>query len=273
MERCRYAIGSIPDLTLHPHHFIGNEFGTADVDPPRMTDVGGSSLIATESLGGLKMIRSTLLASTALVLFATPVLADCTEEFGNLREKMSTSTVSTEVRRDINQLRSAARILVRYEENGTCEDVISAIQNIVGKRQEKREERREREAELKRYQAATPVADIKGIVRVDNIRGLDIYNLKGEEVGAVEGVTVDADKGDIAYVVVSHGGFLGIGDKLIAVPWKEFRMTKEEDVLVWDVSEKSLETAPGFDEDSWPNMSDPKWRGPVDAYFRKDKRG
>lgn len=219
------------------------------------------------------MIRKTLLAGTALLLVASPAFADCTDEFKELQKTTSTTALSSELRRDINQLRSAARTLVRYKQSDTCEEVIGAIQDIVENRKEKKAEKRERKDELKRYNQATSVSELKGIVRVDDVQGMDIYNLKGEEIGVVESVTIDTDKGDIAYVVISHGGFLGMGEKMFAVPWKEFRMTNDRDALVLNVSEKTLENAPGFDEDNWPNMGDPNWRNRIDSYYGKKNSG
>lgn len=219
------------------------------------------------------MIRTGLLTGAAMLIFATPAFADCKDNFGELQKVTSSTAMSTELRRDMNKLRSAARTLMEYEKSGTCEDVVDAIQEIVEKRKEKRQDRLERKADLARYTNAEQVSAMKGIVRVDDVQGMDIYNMKGKEIGVVEAVTLDADKGEIAYVVMSHGGFLGVGDKLFAVPWKSFRMTKDKDELVLDVSEKTLEKAPGFDDDNWPNMGDPKWRSRIDTYYGSNKQG
>lgn len=215
------------------------------------------------------MLRTSLIAGTALLLGAMPALADCEEDFENLQEKMTSAAVSSEVRRDMNQLRSAARTLVRYQKDGTCEEVIEAIEDII----EVRKEKREREKKRQRFQNATPVSKIKGLVRVDDIKGKDIHDPTGEEIGVVEAVTVDADKGDIAYVVMSHGGFLGIGEKLIAVPWRAFRITDEGDALVLDASDEKLDKAPSFDDDNWPKMSEPGWREKIDSYYGNQKKG
>ena len=118
------------------------------------------------------------------------------------------------------------KTLSRYQKDGACEEVIEAIEDIV----EKRKEARERQMERERFSNATPVTDMSGLVRVDDIKGKDVHNPKGDEIGVVEAVAIDADKGSIAYVVMSHGGFLGIGEKLVAVPWREFRMTRDGDL-------------------------------------------
>jgi sporulation protein YlmC with PRC-barrel domain len=215
------------------------------------------------------MFRTRLLSTTILIFAATPALADCDEEFKGLQETTSSAAISSEVRRDMNQLRSAARTLARYQKGDACEDVIEAIEDIV----EKRKEAHARQMERERFANATPVKQMSGLVRVDDIKGKDIHDPKGDEIGVVEAVTVDTDKGDIAYVVMSHGGFLGIGEKLVAVPWREFRMTQSGDALVLDISEQRLDKAPSFDDDNWPKMSDPKWREKVDAYYAQKQGG
>lgn len=215
------------------------------------------------------MLRSTLLTGTALLFIAGPAFADCAEEFKDLQKITSGSAISSDLRRDMNKLRSAARTLDYYNREDACEEVIEAIEDIIEKEKEKREEKLEREAHKERFTKATAVAQLKGVMRVDDIQGKDIYNPKGEEIGVAEAVAIDADKGSIAYVVMSHGGFLGIGEKLLAVPWNEFRITPDGDALVLDIPETVLDKAPGFDDDNWPDMSDPKWRSNVDAYFKK----
>lgn len=215
------------------------------------------------------MFRTSLLASTVLFLAAAPALADCNEEFKGLQEKTSAAALSAEVRRDMNQLRSAARTLARYQKDEACEEVIEAIEDVV----ETRKEARERQMERERFANATPVAQMSGLVRVDDIKGKDVHNPKGEEIGVVEAVAVDTDKGSIAYVVMSHGGFLGIGEKLVAVPWREFRMTQRGDALVLNITEQRLDKAPRFDDGNWPKMTDPKWRQEVDAFYAQNQGG
>ena len=46
----------------------------------------------------------------------------------------------------------------------------------------------------------------------------DVVNAKGEDLGKIESIMLDVPGGRIAYSVLSSGGFLGIGDKLFAVP-------------------------------------------------------
>jgi hypothetical protein len=63
---------------------------------------------------------------------------------------------------------------------------------------------------------------------------------------------IDLDDGQIAYVVLSFGGFLGLGDKLFAIPWEALTFGAEDQTVILDVDKEVLKNAPGFDKDRWP---------------------
>ena len=63
----------------------------------------------------------------------------------------------------------------------------------------------------------------------------------------------------LAYGVLSFGGFLGLGDKLVAIPWSRLPLDAERKVFVLDVDKALLEREPSFDKDNWPDMSDRTW--------------
>ena len=102
--------------------------------------------------------------------------------------------------------------------------------------------------------------------RVSKIIGTDVVNSKGEKIGDVEDIVLDA-KGNVAYAVVSTGGFLGMGDKMHAVPWAAIRTSTGTDNFMLDVDKDRLKSAPGFDQSSWPNVNDAKWSTENRRYF------
>ncbi len=87
--------------------------------------------------------------------------------------------------------------------------------------------------------------------------GARVRNLAAEEPGKVEDIMLDVPTGRIAYAVLSFGGFHGLGDKLFAVPWSVLRLNDAEQEFILDVSRETLEDAPGFDQNHWPDMADP----------------
>ncbi|MCE2949947.1 MAG: PRC-barrel domain-containing protein [bacterium] len=94
--------------------------------------------------------------------------------------------------------------------------------------------------------------------RASKIIGTNVRNRQGEKIGDVEDIVLDRN-GTVAYAVVSTGGFLGIGDRLHAIPWKALQPVANEDHLVLDIDRKRLQAAPGFPANTWPNFNDEKW--------------
>lgn len=83
----------------------------------------------------------------------------------------------------------------------------------------------------------------------------DVKNAKGEDLGNIKELMLDVDSGRIAYAVLSFGGFLGLGDKLFAIPWDALSIDIDDESFILNVSKEKLENAPGFDKDNWPNAS------------------
>jgi sporulation protein YlmC with PRC-barrel domain len=104
-------------------------------------------------------------------------------------------------------------------------------------------------------------------VKASAMIGTDVVNAKGDNLGDVKEVVIDPRTGRVAYAVVSFGGFLGMGEKLFAVPFGSFRYDVSKNDYVLDISKERLEAAPGFDPDKWPTMADEKWNRDVYKYY------
>lgn len=95
----------------------------------------------------------------------------------------------------------------------------------------------------------------------------DVYNLKGEKLSSVKEFMLDIKNGRVCYVVMSFGGFMGMGEKLFAVPWAAMAVDTKNRRFLMDVHEDQLKAAQGFDPDNWPDMADPTWESTVHANF------
>jgi|GEM_PF-6949746 sporulation protein YlmC with PRC-barrel domain len=85
---------------------------------------------------------------------------------------------------------------------------------------------------------------MQGGVRVSKIIGAPVYNAGNQQVGTVDDVVLD--KGDTAKLaVISVGGFLGVGGKLVAVPFASLQLAPGKAVLP-DASKEALEKMPGY---------------------------
>lgn len=93
-------------------------------------------------------------------------------------------------------------------------------------------------------------------VKSANIVGTRVVNRMNEDMGNVEDIVIDVLTGRIVYAVLSFGGFLGLGEKLYAVPWKALRYVKEMKVYVLNVNRDEIELGPSFDKGAWPQLTD-----------------
>jgi hypothetical protein len=102
----------------------------------------------------------------------------------------------------------------------------------------------------------------------DTLEGDEVFNTAGEKLGTLDKIMLDVPGGRIAYAVLSSGGFLGIGDKLLAIPWRALTLDPDNECFILDVSKEQLAQAPGFDKDHWPSMADDSWARDVHTYYR-----
>ncbi|QBQ55730.1 PRC-barrel domain-containing protein [Nitrosococcus wardiae] len=105
------------------------------------------------------------------------------------------------------------------------------------------------------------------IMAASTLEGDTVVNLEGEELGTITDIMVDVPKGRIAYAVLSFGGFLGMGDKLFAVPWNALILDAEDKCFVLKVDKETLKNAPGFDKGNWPTMADQRWATQVHTHY------
>jgi sporulation protein YlmC with PRC-barrel domain len=110
------------------------------------------------------------------------------------------------------------------------------------------------------YEDSSPADQNQGQLRLmaaSALPGDPVRNTAGEELGAIEEIMLDPESGRIAYAVLSFGGFLGIGEKLFAVPWSALTIDRDEHTYLLDIDQKVLDNAPGFEADNWPDRADP----------------
>ncbi|MBC7945894.1 MAG: PRC-barrel domain-containing protein [Burkholderiales bacterium] len=107
-----------------------------------------------------------------------------------------------------------------------------------------------------------------GILPADTLEGDKVVNQQGEDLGRVEAIMLDTGRGRIAYAVLSFGGFLGMGEKLFAIPWGALKVDSANERVMLNVDKQQLENAPGFDKDNWPQMADRQWAASIHSHYR-----
>ncbi len=105
------------------------------------------------------------------------------------------------------------------------------------------------------------------LLSASTIMGDSVRNANGDDLGKIEELMIDTDHQRVAYAVLSFGGFLGIGDKLFAIPLEAFRVDTKNHEFVLNVDREKLENAPGFDKNNWPQVTDRQWTTQVYEYY------
>ncbi|MGE5450763.1 MAG: PRC-barrel domain-containing protein [Acidobacteriota bacterium] len=90
------------------------------------------------------------------------------------------------------------------------------------------------------------------LMTANTLEGNPVLNRQGDTLGKISEIMLDVPRGRIAYAVMSSGGFLGMGDKLFALPWKALTLDTVRKCFVMDADKARFENAPGFDKDHWP---------------------
>ncbi|MFO7645950.1 MAG: PRC-barrel domain-containing protein [Desulfosarcina sp.] len=114
-------------------------------------------------------------------------------------------------------------------------------------------------------------AEMYGVVSASKIIGEAVVNRQDENLGKIHELVIDAKEGRVAYAVLSFGGFLGMGNKLFAMPWSAFEFAQHENKLILNVDKEKLKAAPGFDQDAkWPDFADRDWGNSIYKYYGYD---
>lgn len=94
---------------------------------------------------------------------------------------------------------------------------------------------------------ATPSATAPtiGAIRGSTLINMDVKNSADEKIGGIDDVIVGAD-GKVEQVIISVGGFLGVGTRKVAVAWNEVKVDTNADVAWVNLSKQQLEIAPEF---------------------------
>jgi hypothetical protein len=105
------------------------------------------------------------------------------------------------------------------------------------------------------------------LMGADTLIGNDVYNHQDEDIGDIKEIMLDVPNGNIRYAVLSFGSFLGMGEKLFAVPWNALKLDSINKRFLLDVDKERLKDAPGFEKDAWPDFADKTLADNLHSYY------
>src|SRR5580765_5805242 len=114
---------------------------------------------------------------------------------------------------------------------------------------------------------AITVTEYPRVLSASTLENEKVVNAAGESLGTIEDYMIDLNNGRIAYCVLSFGGFLGMGDKLFSIPWQAMALDTENKRFILNIDKERLKKAPGFDQDNWPDTTNPDWGSSIYKFY------
>ncbi|MEO6351990.1 MAG: PRC-barrel domain-containing protein [Oxalobacteraceae bacterium] len=105
------------------------------------------------------------------------------------------------------------------------------------------------------------------LMGADTLIGNGVYNDEDEDLGDIQEIMLDMRTGKVSYAVLSFDRFLGMGEKLFAVPWNALTLDTFNKRFILKIDKKRFKDAPGFDPDHWPDMASPEWSSEIHTYY------
>lgn len=84
-----------------------------------------------------------------------------------------------------------------------------------------------------------------GEVQVSNLIGMDVRNAQGENVGEIDDILIGKD-GKVSYAIVSVGGFLGVGERHVQVPFSELQIQPDGRQVTYNTTKDALKQQPEY---------------------------
>lgn len=110
--------------------------------------------------------------------------------------------------------------------------------------------------------------DQLALAQADSIKGSAVVNAGGERIGDIQDIVLDVKQGSAEFAVVGVGGFLGVGEKNVAVPWNRLRPADRPQSFVLDVDRRTLERAPAIDLENVAEMQKQDVRDRIASFWR-----
>lgn len=94
--------------------------------------------------------------------------------------------------------------------------------------------------------------------KASKLIGMSVQNQQGEDLGDIKDIVINLESGSVSYAVLSSGGVLGVGEKLLAVPLTAFKRSPDQRHLVLQASQSNISQAQGIGE-NWPSVNNPSF--------------
>lgn len=105
------------------------------------------------------------------------------------------------------------------------------------------------------------------LIAASKVEGTTVYNRQGDNLGHVYDVMIDKRSGQVAYAIMSFGGFLGMGERYHPLPWKMLDYDTSMGGYVVDLDKDRLEGAPTYSASERPDWRDRDYTHRIDNFY------
>lgn len=96
----------------------------------------------------------------------------------------------------------------------------------------------------------------KPLIESDRVEGTTVYDRAGNDIGSISRLMIDKQTGKVAYVIMSFGGFLGVGSEEFTIPWSKLEYDTGLGGYRTDITEEQVKDLPVFYRDGEYEWSD-----------------
>jgi hypothetical protein len=89
------------------------------------------------------------------------------------------------------------------------------------------------------------------LIASDRVEGTPVRRMNGEKIGTIERVMIDKLNGNVAYAVLTFGGFLGIGQKHLPIPWSRLHYDPKLTAYQIDLTDRDLDSIKSGEDFDW----------------------
>jgi PRC-barrel domain len=111
------------------------------------------------------------------------------------------------------------------------------------------------------------VQETSTLIAANKVEGTDVFNAGGDRLGSIHDLMIDKQSGQVAYAIMSFGGFLGVGNSYHPLPWSLLRYNTNLGGYVVNIKETELEEAPSDPVGTEPTWSDPEYESKLRDYY------
>ena len=116
--------------------------------------------------------------------------------------------------------------------------------------------------------ASAEVLTFKPLIESYCVEGTAVYDRGGNKIGSVKRLMIDKKTGQVAYTVLSFGGFLGLGSEEYTLPWNKLDYDTSLGGFRTDITEDQIRGAPNFYRDRDYDWSDRQRERELHDYWK-----